>query len=101
MNRLTLAAALAFVTAAPAFAADPPAADTVVFAKKVVTQCVGVVRQMTPSNALLKEYYTSFDAFYNPSNGQVENNATVQGRVEPLFYFNKCMAETGMPLTYK
>ena len=102
MNRLTSAAALAFVTAAPAFAADPPARGHRGFREE---SRYPVRRRRAADDAeqrtFREEYYTSFDAFYNPSNGQVEKNAaTVQGRVEPLFYFNKCMAETGMPLTY-
>jgi hypothetical protein len=44
-------------------------------------------------------FFKKFDAFYNLATGTVQNNATdVVGDTEPLYEFNKCMAEEGLPL---
>jgi hypothetical protein len=45
------------------------------------------------------EFFKSFDAFYNPASGRVEDNVTLQGERKALFLFRKCMAEKGCLLS--
>jgi hypothetical protein len=74
--------ALAAAMATPAAVADD--------VTSVVKACVEVVHSLG---------HTGFDAFYNPANKTVQNNALnfPFGR-EWLFPFQKCMAEHGFPL---
>ena len=62
---------------------------------KAVKYCVDFVHSAS-GNA----FYQSFDAFYNPTTGNVENNVVYVGGQEALFVFNKCMAGHGFPLKY-
>jgi hypothetical protein len=68
---------------------------------KIVAHCVNVVHTTKPSadQAYMASFYRNFDAFYNPASGLVENSARLQGDQKPLFIFNKCMSEQGLPLT--
>jgi hypothetical protein len=46
----------------------------------------------------MRMFYRHFDAFYNSADQLVHNNAYRNGDTDPLYQFNKCMAEHGMPL---
>jgi hypothetical protein len=65
-------------------------------ADDLVQHCVDVVHHHSDATG----FFAKFDAFYNPANGTVENNARLVGDEEPLYQFNKCMASQGQPLTY-
>jgi hypothetical protein len=62
--------------------------------KKTISLCVDAARKSAPGDAMAQE----FDAFYNPGNGQVQNNVRFQGQRPALYAFNKCMTERGIPL---
>jgi len=64
---------------------------------KVVKQCVSAVRA-APSEKGLEDFYRGFDAYYNSRTAKVLNNATTVGDQKPLFVFQKCMSEKGIPL---
>ena len=69
---------------------------------KTVKHCVAEVRRIGKCGpetcAQDSDFYKNFDAFYNSAADRVENNVTLQGERKPLFVFNKCMAEKGLPL---
>ena len=65
----------------------------------VVKHCVGVVNNTNPKQAYMKSFYEEFDAYYVPSTKLVHNNARSVGAQKPLFQFQKCMAQQGVPLT--
>src|SRR4051812_41625018 len=67
---------------------------------KAITHCVNVVHNTHPQEQYMGSYYKHFDAYYNPATGTAENNAKLVGDQDPLFVFNKCMAQQGFPLTY-
>jgi hypothetical protein len=66
---------------------------------KAITECIIAVRSF--HDPMYEAFLKRFDAFYNPSTGQVENNATMAGDQSGLFQFNKCMASKGYPLGSK
>jgi hypothetical protein len=86
---------------APAFAQEKettPPADTASI-NEIVTKCLDIVHSY--KGDVSTEYFSKrFDAFYNPLTHQVENNARIAPEQEPLFRFNKCMAQQGVPLSY-
>lgn len=66
-----------------------------------VRACVGVVHATKPQEEFEQPYYKGFDAYYNPADGTVQNNAYRNGDRPPLYLFYKCMVEKGFPLTTK
>jgi hypothetical protein len=79
---------------APKPAAAPP--DTL---ETAVRFCVDLVHTMRVEE-FEKMFYKSFDAYYNPADGAVQNNAFRNGDRMPLYAFNKCMVQNGFPLSY-
>jgi hypothetical protein len=80
--------------------ATPALADANPDAVKAVKVCVGSVHKMHDTSQLHDDsYFKHFDAFYNPANGKIENNAYRNGDREPLYQFDKCMTEQGFPLS--
>jgi hypothetical protein len=67
------------------------AADTATI-NKTVSQCIEFVHSLAVPSVI------GFDAYYNSSTGAVENNWTNAYNREPVFQFNKCMAQHGLPL---
>lgn len=66
--------------------------------KKVVSSCVQTVRALAPPGATpISDVHISFDAYYNPSTGRVENNNQYVSQ-DAVYAFNKCMTEQGWPL---
>jgi hypothetical protein len=63
---------------------------------KTIETCVKKVRAI-PSYG--DQFFHNFDAFYNPSDGTVQNNATSSMDMAAVFQFNKCMTELGYPLS--
>jgi hypothetical protein len=61
--------------------------------KQTVRACVQVVH--SNPDALFQSFY----AFYDAATGTVENNVIYQAGREPLFRFQTCMAEHGVPLS--
>jgi hypothetical protein len=84
MRVFVTACVLASPIATPAIAAD------------TVDNAVQVCIQVTH-----KSGYPYFDAFYNPATKRVENNISLAYQQPALFYFNKCMASQGFPLSYE
>jgi hypothetical protein len=66
---------------------------------KTIAECVRKVRSLETSPKDSGQPYAEFDAFYNPSNGRVEDNNRYVDR-GPNYAFDKCMASKGVPLTY-
>ena len=64
---------------------------------KAVSKCVDVVHSYQ-GDASTTYFFEKFDAYYNYVTGQVGNNSLYEGDKEPLFRFNKCMAQQGIPL---
>lgn len=60
--------------------------------KKTVLACLEVVHSNPDASS------QRFYAYYNAATGTVENNMIYQAGREPLFRFQKCMAEHGVPL---
>jgi hypothetical protein len=60
----------------------------------MVAQCVQQVRSSAPRTRG-PEFWTSFEAYYNPNLGGVVSNATIRGRIDAKFAFDKCMADHG------
>lgn len=63
----------------------------------VVKQCVAAVHA-AHSEKGLEDFYRGFDAYYNSRTAKVLSNATTVGDQKPLFVFQKCMSEKGVPL---
>jgi hypothetical protein len=63
-----------------------------------VKACVEIVHA-SKVEGLDKLFYKSFDAYYNPADGTVQNNAYRNGDTRPLYTFNKRMVQKGFPLT--
>ena len=82
---------------ASALAQTPAPPDQTEATDRVVKQCVAAVRA-APSEKGLEAFYRGFDAYYNPRTAKVANNATKAGDQKPLFEFQKCMSEKGVPL---
>lgn len=61
--------------------------------KETVRTCVQVVHRNPDS------FSQGFYAYYNVATGTVEDNLVYQAGREPLFRFQKCMAEHGVPLS--
>jgi hypothetical protein len=59
-----------------------------------IAQCVQHVRSSAPQG-WRREYWMSFDAYYNPNTAGVVSNAVVRGRIDAAFAFDKCMADHG------
>ena len=72
--------------------------DQMAAISKAVSHCLSVVHNTRPAESWMQQFYTNFDAFYNPAFGVVQNNAQSNGDMKALFVFNKCMAEQGYPL---
>jgi hypothetical protein len=79
-------------------AVGQPTSDQPAAISKAVSHCVIAVHNTHPTESWMQQYYTNFDAFYNPASGAVQNNAQTVGDMKALFVFNKCMAEQGYPL---
>ncbi|MDB5535026.1 MAG: hypothetical protein JWO28_3341 [Hyphomicrobiales bacterium] len=82
---------------ASALAQTQAAPDQTGAIDRVVKQCVAAVRA-APSEKGLEGFYRGFDAYYNSLTSKVLNNATTVGDQKPLFVFQKCMSEKGIPL---
>jgi hypothetical protein len=80
-----------------AFAQTQPSPDPTGAIDKVVKQCVAAVRAASSEKGL-EGFYRGFDAYYNSRTAKVLNNATTVGDQKPLFVFQKCMSENGIPL---
>lgn len=81
-----------------ALAADSVASSSTSPTAAVVKACVDQVHLMAPTTVAVygdKDFYRGFDAYLNPSDGKVYNNATRVGDQRPLFQFQKCMAQGG------
>lgn len=78
----------------PAALAD----DQVAALSSAIARCVKTVRSSAPTS-LDKQFYETFDAFYNPSNGLVQNNVVYAGGKPAYFLFAKCMTSAGIPLS--
>jgi outer membrane murein-binding lipoprotein Lpp len=66
--------------------------------RKVIVQCVQTVRALAPPGATpINDVHLSFDAYYNPASGRVENNNRYVIQ-DAVYAFNKCMTEQGWPL---
>ena len=79
---------------------QPPTAQQIASLTDAVSKCVFIIRNSAPKEGWPgADAYTSFDAYYNPGSGRVENNVVVQGGRPALYAFNKCMAARGFPLT--
>lgn len=61
--------------------------------KETVRACVVVVHSNPDT------FSQGFYAYYNVATGTVENNMLYRAGREPLFRFQKCMAEHGVPLS--
>ncbi|MGB3045010.1 MAG: hypothetical protein WBB98_17695 [Xanthobacteraceae bacterium] len=96
---LTTAALVVLMTAEnlPAFAQTQSPADQAGIIAAIVKQCVAAVRASSSEKGL-EAFYRRFDAYYNPKTSKVMNNATTVGDQKPLFVFQKCMTEKGVPL---
>lgn len=77
---------------------QPLSEEQIVMLKKVITQCVQVVRNSAPKDDLSERFYAQFDAFYNPASGRVQNNNIYNGGLPAVYAFNKCMTSQGFPL---
>jgi len=76
----------------------PLTANQVAAVQKVIAQCVQEVRALaSPGATPLSDVYVSFDAYYNPASGRVENNNQYVSQ-DAVYAFNKCMAKRGWPL---
>jgi uncharacterized coiled-coil protein SlyX len=96
-NRIATLEALQLAKAVPP-TAPGPSADQVEALKKVVAECVRTVRSSTPHDEL-SQFYSGFDAFYNPASGRVQNNIIYNGGLPAVYAFNKCMTDNGWPLS--
>ncbi len=68
--------------------------------KKAISDCVSQVHASAEGKAeTYTNFFTGFDAFYNPANGRVQNNSQYVGGQPAVFMFNKCMTVQGFPLT--
>ena len=93
MKRIILAALVGVLLFAPSFGL----AQTSDIAS-VVKHCVRIVNNISPKGRGMGRYYREFDAYYEPSTQLVHDNAGTVGAQKPLFQFNKCMSEQGLPL---
>lgn len=78
--------------------AQGTATDQTTMINKAVVHCVNLVHNTHSQEQYMQMFYTNFDAFYNPSTGNIQNNAQSNGDMKALFVFNKCMAEQGFAL---
>lgn len=67
--------------------------------KSVITDCVQQVRGAAVANEFSKDFWTGFDAYYNPATDRVLDNTTMNGQLPARYAFQKCMASRGYPLT--
>lgn len=78
-------------------------ADTVVALKIAISNCVNQVHATNEAKAEASgktywNFWTGFDAFYNPATGRVQNNNMYNGGRPAAFFFDKCMTSLGFPL---
>ena len=65
---------------------------------KVIAQCVQIVRSLAPPGATpISDVHITFDAFYNPASGRVQNNNQYVSQ-DAVYAFNKCMTERNWPM---
>ena len=74
-------------------------AEQIVMLKNVILQCVQIVKKSAPKDDYNQNFYSQFDAFYNPATGRVQNNNLYNGGIPVVYAFNKCMTSLGFPLT--
>lgn len=65
--------------------------------KDTVEYCVGIARYA--DDGFGGAFSKNFDAFVNPIDGSVQNNAFRVGDQQAWFAFQKCMAASGYPLS--
>lgn len=75
--------------------ADPPVPCPE--CEKAIQACVDVVHASKVSD-VDRLFFREFDAYYNPADGTVQNNAYRNGDRMPLYTFKKCMVKQGFPL---
>lgn len=99
MKAVSLATVLISVLAAGAAGANAAEQqlDQAAVIEKAVKACVEVVHA-TKARDFDQMFYKEFDAYYNPASGTVQNNAYRAGDTRPLYTFNKCMVQKGVPL---
>jgi hypothetical protein len=91
---------VALVGMLPSVALAPQTAEQPDTIEKAVKLCVDLVHA-TKAEELDRQFFKGFDAYYNPADGTVQNNAYRNGDRLPLYTFNKCMVQKGFPLTNK
>jgi hypothetical protein len=70
---------------------------------KAISDCVRFVQASAPRQPRYKgegEFWTRFDAYYDPISGRVVDNGVARGHVPVVFAFRKCMVEHNWSLSY-
>lgn len=70
---------------------------------KAISDCVQLVQASAPRELRYKgerEFWTRFDAYYDPISGRVIDNGVARGHVPVVFAFRKCMMEHNWSLSY-
>lgn len=70
---------------------------------KAISGCVQLVQASAPRELRYKgerEFWTRFDAYYDPISGHVVDNGVARGHVPVVFAFRKCMVEHNWSLRY-
>ncbi|EJL72234.1 hypothetical protein PMI12_03975 [Variovorax sp. CF313] len=89
------------VAAIPSVDAPPPQAQRLTTDQqdlllKAISGCVQLVQASAPRQLRYKgegEFWTRFDAYYDPVSGRVVDNGVARGHVPVVFAFRKCMVE--------
>jgi len=98
--RLLLAELSAQQATATKKAAEPQpiSGESLATLTAAIAGCVQVAREIPAQDEMEARFYKRFDAYYNPGNGLVQNNARYNGEMPALYAFNKCMVAKGFPL---
>ena len=78
---------------------QPLSTEQVAQLNAAISACVQLARSAVPSGDYQRQYVETFDAFYNPATGRVQNNNLYNGGMPAVFAFNKCMNARGFPLS--
>jgi len=96
---------MAIVTPVIAFAQSVPSpadqAATDALYTKMVKECVDVVHKSPADPVYGADSNRKFDAYYNPSDHKIYNNAFLNTAQMALYLFNKCISEKSSPVPSK
>ncbi len=62
--------------------------------QKSIQLCIANVHSIAPGN----QFYSRFDAYFDPVTGTVKNNVMYNGDMPALYAFRKCMIQQGFSL---